>query len=220
MKGKSLVALALVGGLFVTALLVSPASAAPPWKDYTSYDSESVTLDDGAGNVVLSDGLGSYTGDIGGIRDRDQSITSDPDQFWFFPSGRRTFKLSAHGFNDDECNSITFASLQNPDWFDDISAQTESASLTLDGRVYCWNKGQIPHLALDFNDQRATESIEAECLTVTKTGTTWTFQAPATGCDGDVVQETYQKGTVTRTVVANDVSLPFSLTAVISATGN
>ena len=218
MKGRSFSTLALSGALLASALLVTPVSAAPAWKDVTTYDSQSVTLADGSGDVVLSDGLGSYTGgDIGGIRDRDQAVTTDPDQFLFFPSGRRTFRLSAHGFSDDECNTISFASPQNPDWFNDISAMAEPASLTLDARVYCWNKGQIPHLALDYNDQRSTEGVEFECLTVTKSGTTWTFQAPASGCDGDVVQETWQKGSVTRTVVADNVSLPFTLTAVIGS---
>lgn len=217
MKG---IALALVGGLLAAAVVVAPASAAPSWKDYTSYDSESVSLGDGAGDVVLSDGLGPYSKDIGGIRDRDQNVSSDLDTFWFYPSSRRTFRLSAHGFSDDECNSITFASPQNPDWFDDITSQAEPASVTLDGRVYCWNKGQIPHLALDYNDQRTTDGTEVECLTVTKTGTTWTFQAPATGCDGDVLQETWEKGTVSRTVLVDDASLPFTLTAVISSTGS
>lgn len=220
MKRRSLSALALSGALLASGLLITPVSAAPTWKDVIIYDSESVTLDDGGGDVVLSDGLGSYTGGIGGIRDRDQSVTTDPDQFLFFPSGRRTFRLNAHGFSDDECNTISFASLQNPDWFNDISAMTEPASLTLDARVYCWNKGQIPHLALDYNDQRSTEGVEFECLTVTKSGTTWIFQAPATGCDGDVMQETYQKGSVTRTVVADNVWLPFTLTAVISSSGS
>lgn len=216
MKGRSFSALALSGALLASALLVTPVSAAP-WKDTTIYDSQSVTLADGSGDVVLSDGLGSYTGDIGGIRDRDQAVTTEPDQFLFYPSGRRTFKLNAHGFSDDECNFITFTSTQNTDWFNDISAMTEPATLTLDARVYCWNKGQIPHLALDYNDQRTTDGVEFECLTVTKSSTTWTFQAPATGCDGDVLQETYSKGSVTRTVVADNVSLPFTLTAVIGS---
>lgn len=189
------------------------------------WNAVDVTLRDSEADVLRSDGSATYSGshDNSAIRDTSPDSTSElRDSFVFETVGKRYYTLQnpqieggAPILCNDSDNRVTFWSRENPDWYDLIQTLPPEVPVKLDAGVRCWSKGKDAiRYYLDYPSAEPSPGDQPECATATRTvGGTYVFEA-GPGCLADVYRFEYSKGGYVGGKIADDLSLPFQMTAI------
>lgn len=215
MKFKYVLAL---GAVLATTALGGSALAA-------YWNPVEVTLRDSATDVLKSDGNPLYAGheDFSRIVDATApSASGVQDIFYFEPWGKRDYVLQSPFIEggtrlvcDESETRVSFFSRQNPDWFSSLSTLPAGIPLPADSGLRCWSKGRGLDFYIDYPSSEVTPGNEQECGTITRVdGSSFRFDMPAT-CLADVYRFESKGANRIGGKVAEDVSLPFQLTAVL-----
>ena len=189
-----------------------------------------VTLRDGASDVLKSDGDPVYAGnseDFSRIVDQDAPSEHSglQDVFAFEPWGKRDYILQSpliEGGLPLVCNEmesrVTFFSRETPDWFTMLSMLPPGIPLASDSGFRCWSRGRGVDYYIDYPSSEVDHGNEAECATITRVDdSTYRFDVPPT-CLAAVYRFDSKGANKVGGKIAEDLSLPFQITAVLEPT--
>ena len=213
----------LIGAALVVTILAGVAHAA-------YWNPVDVTLRDSAADVLKSDGNPIYAGnseDFSRIVDQEtpSQYSGLQDVFAFEPWGKRDYILQSPAIEggaplvcDEMETRVTFFSRETPDWFTMLNMLPAGLPLSSDAGFRCWSRGRGVDYYIDYPSSETAQGNEAECATITRLdASTFTFEAPST-CLADVYRFDSKGANRMGGKVAQDVSLPFKLTAVLEQT--
>lgn len=209
----------LVVGTLLAAVAVGGSALAAYWNPVD------VTLREAQGDVLRSDGNSVYAGNEDFSRIVDQAAPSGSglqDVFFFEPWGKRDYVLQSPSIEggvplvcDEQETRVSFFSRQNPDWFTTLNTLPPGVPLASDSGLRCWSKGRGLDFYIDYPSSEPSPGDAQECGTITRVdGSTFRFEMPAT-CLADVYRFESKGQNRIGGKVAEDVSLPFALTAVL-----
>lgn len=189
-----------------------------------------VTLRDSSADVLRSDGSPVYAGNSEDFsRIVDQETPSEysglQDVFAFEPWGRRDYILRSPSIEggaalvcDETWSRVTFFSRERPDWFTTLNMLPPGIPLAGDSGFRCWSRGRGVDYYIDYPSSEVAHGNEAECALITRIDDfTYGFEVPST-CLADVYRFDSKGANRVGGKIAEDVSLPFKLTAVLEPT--
>lgn len=183
MKNRSMPTL-IAAGLSIVAWLslAAPVSAAPP-EPTQSITPVDATFRDAAGDLLLSDGLGTYDKAWSVLWDVFDATTDNRDRFYTMPSGNRSFSLSHEALGgaiacdaNPAASYPYFTSSANPNWLNEL----EEVGSSTTGYVYIQCLiGQHSNRRIRAYTPSGTDVMgnSFECATATRTDElTYTFE--------------------------------------------
>lgn len=183
MRNRSMPTLIAAGLSIVSSLwLAAPVSAAPP-EPTQSVTQADATFRDAEGDLLLSDGLGTYDKAWGGLWDVFDATTDNRDRFYTVPSGNRSFSLSHEalgGAIDCDANQGIsypyFTSSANPNWLNELDEVGASTTGYIYIQCLIGQHGNHRIRAYTPSGTDVTGS-SLECATATRTDElTYTFE--------------------------------------------
>ena len=213
---------------FITALAAGLALAALGGVAHAAYwNPVDLTLRDSANDVLKSDGDPLYAGnseDFSRIIDQDAPSQQSgiQDIFYFEPWGKRDYVLQSPVIEgglaivcDEMETRVSFFSRETPNWFTLLQALPAGVPIDSDSGLRCWSRGKGVDYYIDYPSSEGAIGNEPECASITRIdGSTFRFEVPAT-CLADVYR--FDSKGVNRVggKIAENLSLPFQLTAVL-----